>query len=220
MTSVCANSVQRLVIVGAGGHGRVVADIAERSGRYGEICFLDDAAVSSLCDTLSWPLLGGSDLAPNFPDAEFFVAVGDSGVRRDMVESLCGSGLKLATLVHPSAVVSNHAFIGQGSVVMPGAVLAPGARVGLGCIVNSCSSLDHDSSLGDWSHIAVGAHVAGSVEIGSDVWIGAGATVINNIQICPGSFIGAGAVVVESIASPGVYVGVPARLRPVPEKRS
>lgn len=97
---------------------------------------------------------------------------------------------------------------------MAGAVINPGSRVGKGVIVNTCSSVDHDCKIGDFVHVAVGAHLAGSVEVGEASWIGAGAIVNNNLCICGSCVIGAGAVVVKDIKEAGTYVGVPARRMP------
>lgn len=201
----------KLIIVGAGGHGRVVADIAESLGTYKEIRFLDDNAGNKSAGLGPYPIVGGIGAANDYRGWSFFVAIGDSGTRKGMTNDLKKQSFELATLIHPSAVVSAYASIGEGSVVMPGAVVAPGAVVGDGCIVNTCASLDHDSVLSDWSHIAVGAHVAGNVRIGSGVWVGAGATIINDIEVCSNCMIGAGCVVVRDVELPGTYLGVPAR---------
>lgn len=195
--------MKRLIIIGAGGHGRVVSDIAKRCG-YDEISFLDDAGSNGAIGRVSdHPLYKDS--------ADFIVAVGNNKVREQLQAELVSNGCDLATLVHPNAVCGENVRIGKGTVVMPGAVINTGAVIGTGVIVNTCCSVDHDCVINDFCHISVGAHVAGTVKIGFRTMIGAGATVINNIDICDDCVIGAGAVVVKNISLSGKYVGVPAR---------
>ena len=194
----------RLTIIGASGHGRVVADIAELVG-YDDIAFLDDDP--SLAEFDGHPVVGGSaDLGRVAGD--LFVAVGNARVRRQIMER--ETRRTFATLVHPRAVIASGARIGDGTVVMAGAVLNPGVTVGRGCIVNTCSSIDHDSVVGDYSHVSVGARLCGTVTVGEGVWVGAGATVSNNLSVASGATIGAGAVVIRGIREAGTYVGVPA----------
>ncbi|MBR2327693.1 MAG: acetyltransferase [Clostridia bacterium] len=199
---------KKLILIGASGHGKVIADIAKKNG-YTEIAFLDDNAETVSCSEYS--VLGKSDRATDFPDCDFIVSVGNAAVRRRLQEQLERNGLSVVSLIHPNAVVASGAVIGKGTVVMAGAVINPDAQIGDGCIINTCSSVDHDCIVNDYVHIAVGAHVAGSVTIGSNTWIGAGATVINNIKIASDCMIGAGAVVVKDITEAGTYKGVPAR---------
>ena len=192
----------KLVIIGAGGQGRVCADIARLMG-YGQILFLDDGA----------PTAEGkvSDYPRYLPDADFFVAIGNGAVRRKIQMMLEENGANIATLIHPNATVAQDVKIGQGTVVMAGAVINPGATVGSGNIINTCASVDHDCRVGDYLHIAVGARICGTVTLEDDSWIGAGAVIIQNLSVCAGCMIGAGAVVVKSITEKGTYMGVPAR---------
>ena len=195
--------MNRLIIIGASGHGKVVADIAVLNG-YEDIVFLDDD--ESLKECAGFPVIGKSNEAP---DGEVFVAVGNPQTRKRLMEFY--EDRIQPVLIHPNAVVAGDVEIGSGTVVMAGTVINPGARVGRGVIVNTSSSIDHDCSVGDYSHVSVGAHLCGTVRVNDSVWIGAGATVINNVNICGGCMIGAGAVVIKDISEPGTYVGVPAR---------
>lgn len=197
---------KRLIIIGASGHGKVVADIAINSG-YQDIAFLDDADEATEC--AGFPVVGKvSDAASLSDDADFIVAIGNAGVRKTIQNEISDA---VTTLVHPAAVIGAGVKIGKGSVVMAGAVINPYARIGEGCIVNTCASVDHDCVVGDYVHISVGAHLAGNVHVGSGTWVGIGATVSNNVAICPDCMIGAGAVVVRDITEPGTYVGIPAK---------
>lgn len=195
--------MNRLVIIGASGHGKVVADIAVLCG-YKDIVFLDDD--ESVKECAGWPVVGKSTEAP---DGEVFVAVGNARTRQKLMERY--SDRAQPALIHPSAVIATDAVIGKGSVVMAGAVINPGSQVGRGVIINTSSSIDHDCNLGDYVHVAVGAHLCGSVSVGSMTWIGAGVTVSNNVNICGGCTIGAGAVVIKDIEEEGTYIGVPVK---------
>lgn len=195
----------KLIIVGASGHGRVAYDVATLQG-YKEIYFLDDN------NAIGAGILGKvADFERYIDSAYFFVAIGNNEVREKIYKQLKSKGARLVSLVHPQAVVSGGATVGEASFVMAGAVVNTGATVGNGVIVNTCSSVDHDCTLGDFSHISVGAHLAGTVKIGERTLIGAGATVINNLSVCGDCIIGAGAVVIRNVCEKGTYVGVPAR---------
>ena len=199
--------MKQITILGASGHGKVVADIARLCG-YESIVFLDDDKTKNYCGR--YPVAGRCT-EWNRSDGDIIVAIGDPAARRQIQESLEPD--RLVTLVHPDAVTGEDVVIGRGSVIMAGVVINPGTVVGTGCIVNTAASLDHDCRIGDYVHIAAGAHVAGSVRIKDLTWVGAGSTVSNGITVCGGCIIGAGAVVVEDIRKKGVYAGVPATLR-------
>ncbi len=200
----------RLCILGAGGHGKVILEIAELSGCYDEIVFFDDDSRVRHCG--SAPVVGTSADFFNLREDEcdFFIAIGNCSLRAKLTNML--GNVHMPSLVHPAAVVSKTAEIGRGTVVMAGAIINPSARIDDGCIINSNAVVEHDCEVGDFSHISVSASLAGSVHVGETCFVGAGATVINNINICPGCTIGAGAVVVKDIVESGVYIGVPAAL--------
>lgn len=200
---------RRIVIVGASGHGKVIADIAKRNG-YAEIVFLDDNA--SLKECSGYPVVGTSKDAERYGDSDFIVAIGNARIRQKIQLSLAENGKRLATLIHPNAVIGENVSLDEGTVVMAGAVINPCVKIGKGCIINTCASVDHDCMIGDFVHISVGAHVAGTVAIGNRTWIGIGGVVSNNIEITDDCMIGAGAVVVKNIPESGTYVGAPARI--------
>lgn len=197
---------KKVVIVGASGHGKVVADIVRKLGDR-IIGFLDDDL--SLPDTfIGFPLLGSVNSYEKF-DAEFVVAIGDSAIR----EKITGYMKKADwyTAIHPSAVVAESVKIGKGTVIMANAVVNPASIIGRHCIINSSAVIEHDDEISDFVHVSVGAKLAGNVHVGKRTWIGIGATVSNNINICDNCMIGAGAVVINNIVVPGTYVGIPAR---------
>lgn len=199
--------MNKLIIIGASGHGKVIADIAGLNG-YKDIVFLDNNPSVRAC--AGWPVLG-PDTSVNELDGDVFIAIGKGEIRKRLMEKYVVRAFP--TLVHPTAAVAKSAKIGIGSAVMAGAVINPDACIGKGCIVNTSSSVDHDCAVADYVHISVGAHLCGTVTVGEGTWIGAGAIVKNNVNICGGCMIGAGAVVVKDIATPGTYVGVPAKIR-------
>lgn len=200
--------MKRLNIIGAGGHGKVAADIAIACG-YEKIQFLDKDESLDTC--IGFPVVEDDLSKPEYKEDEFFVAVGNAGTRERIFGELEERGLTVVTLIHPTAVLGSDVVIGKGSVIMAGVIINADTTIGEGCIINTASSVDHDNVLSDFVHVSVGAHLAGTVKVGKDTWIGAGATVSNNLTICEDVMVGAGAVVVKDITEPGTYIGVPAK---------
>ena len=194
---------KKLVIIGAGGHGRVIADIAKE--KYSNIIFLDD---DSSIDFISGPV---SDYKKYINDCDFFVAIGDNSIRNRILDEIDNAGANVISLVSSSASLGSNVSIGKGTIVMNQAVVNNGSILGQGVIINTYASIDHDCNIGDYCHIAVSAHLAGTVKTGKKVFVGAGSTVINNINLCDDVIIGAGATVVKDINEKGTYIGVPAK---------
>lgn len=201
--------MKKLNIIGASGHGKVIADIALNRG-YEDIVFLD--ADESIQSCLGFPVYGPSLEEAAYQNEDFFVAVGNAKTRERLFAELDEKGFSIVSLIHPAAVLGQRVQIGRGTAVMAGAVINPDTMIGEGCIINTGATADHDNQIGDFVHVSVGAHLAGTVSVGKGTWIGAGAVVSNNISICSGCMIGAGAVVVRDIEEAGTYMGVPARL--------
>ena len=196
--------MKKLIILGASGHGKVIADIAVKNG-YEKIVFLDDNEKVTEC--AGFPVVGKTTEAMCM-DGDKFVAIGNANIREKIQINLAN----VVSLIHPDAVISRRVKIGKGTVVMAGAVINSDTIIGDGCIINTGSSVDHDCKVGNFSHISVGAHLAGTIEIGDRTWVGIGAVISNNIQICSDCMIGAGAVVVKDCNESGTYVGNPARM--------
>lgn len=197
----------QLIIIGASGHGKVVADIARLNG-YTDIVFLDDDRSKKTCG--QYPVLGNAEKIQSM-EGDVFIAVGNAANRKALLEQC--EDRHFPVLIHPTAVIARDVEIGDGTAVMAGAVINSSARLGRGVIVNTCSSIDHDCVIEDYVHVAVGAHICGTVTVGEGTWIGAGSTISNNISICSNCIIGAGAVVVSSINKAGTYLGIPAKIK-------
>jgi sugar O-acyltransferase (sialic acid O-acetyltransferase NeuD family) len=204
--------MHKLLIIGAGGHARVVADAARLTGRFDEIAFLGETATESgLVDGLALHTgaldpsrFGTRDWAVN-------VAIGDNRKRCALIADAERLGYNLATIIHPFSYVSASARIGAGSAVLAGAVVQAGAELDMGVIVNNRASVDHDCSIGTCAHVAPGAVLAGNVHVGARSFIGAGVAVRHQVRIGDDIVVGAGAAVVQDLVAPGTYVGVPAR---------
>lgn len=196
----------RLIIVGAGGHGKVIADNAIRNG-YTDINFVDDHRIEPC---MGFPVLGKcSDLAAlNDGQTDFVIGIGNNTVREIIAKQ---HQINWVCLVHPSAQIASHVSIGVGTVVMAGAVVNACAVVGKHCIINTGAIVEHDNRIEDFVHISPKAALGGTVSIGQKTHVGIGSVVKNNVDICEDCIIGAGAVVVKNITNPGTYVGIPAR---------
>ncbi|WP_039043097.1 acetyltransferase [Sporosarcina sp. ZBG7A] len=201
---------KNLLIIGASGHGKVVADIALRMNKWESIAFLDDDEAIEL--SMGIEVIGTSaDINKYIHEYEIFVGIGDNAIREKVYEALETVGASIPVLIHPSVVIGEQVLMGSGTVVMAGAVINCCTTIGKGCIVNTGSTIDHDNSIKDFVHISPGAHLAGTVSVGKGSWLGIGSVVSNNVIIPSGCTIGAGSVVIRNITEPGVYVGVPVR---------
>lgn len=202
----------RVLLVGAGGHASVCAEILEQSGCELLGCLTRDGATAARLDV---PVLGGdSELESRIAgtDVWVFVAIGDNRARMAIVDRVRRVRGRLVTAISPHAVVSRRATVGEGSVVMPGAVVNAGARLGTGVIVNTNASVDHDCELADGVHVAPGVALAGSVRVGWGTLLGVGSSVLPGVHIGERVTVGAGAVVIAPVDSSTTVAGVPARV--------
>lgn len=202
-----------LVIVGAGGHGRVCADVAQAAG-FEVVGFCDSAM------TKGQKINGITVIGAEAADAaalgaaetpQIFVAVGDNERRLELLDQSQKLGFACAKLIHPSAILSPSCEIGEGTVVVAGAVVNANARIGRGCILNTACSLDHDNILNDGVQICPGAHAAGGVTFGARAFVGTGASIIPNISIGARAIVAAGAVVTTDVPDGMSVAGVPAK---------
>jgi len=207
--------LKRLAILGASGHGKVVADTAECCS-WQVVEFFDDAWPVQQSNG-TWPVIGNTAvLLANLSRYDgVLVAIGNNRIRQLKLTELRAAGARLFSLIHPAASVSRHARLGSGSVVFAGAVVNADSQVGQGAILNTGCSVDHDCLLGDAVHVSPGARLAGGVRVGDLSWIGIGASLRQLVCVGSNVIVGAGAAVVADVADGLVVVGVPARIQVV-----
>ena len=204
---------KQLAIVGASGHGKVVADIAEQLGF--SVGFYDDAYPTKT-HIEHWPIHGTcADLiALNNADASFgydvVVAIGNNDIRQQKIQLLQQNNFNLITLIHPAAVISKYAAIAAGTVVFAGVVINAFAKVGAGCIINTGAVVEHDCFIDDFAHICPNVALAGGVIVGSKSWVGIGSQVKQLVSIGNNCLIGAGSTVLKNIPDNVTAFGSPA----------
>lgn len=203
-----------LAILGASGHGKVLADIAELTG-WENIVFFDDAWPQKTNNGV-WEIVGNTQsLLENLSVYNgVIVAIGNNKIRQLKLQQLKSAGANLITLIHPSATISRYTQIGVGSVVVAGAVINPDCIIGSGAIINTCSSVGHDCILGEAVHICPGARLAGGTEVSDRAWVGVGSSVRQLIKIGADAIIGAGSAVVKDVPASTTVMGVPASIKP------
>jgi len=201
-----------LLIIGAGGHGRVVADAAEASGQWDKIAFVDDK-YPDVSSASQWSVIGRiSDLESLKSEwNQIVVAIGNNSLRVELLEQCKGTGFSVASVIHPSAVIAKDVSMGEGAVVFANTVVNTGVVLGRGVILNTAATVDHDCMLGEGVHLSPGVHLGGTVEIDSYTWLGVGASVVNNCNIGSGVTVGAGTVIIDDIDDQLTVVGMPAK---------
>ncbi|MEG0271136.1 MAG: acetyltransferase, partial [Clostridia bacterium] len=199
--------MKKVIIIGASGHGRVIADIINCCGDE-VIGFLDDRGVDAFPGL---KILGRVSDAKHFDitDVFYIIGVGKNATREKIAQEL--GKLRYYTAIHPSAIIADDVIIDEGTVVMANAVVNTGSSIGRHCIINTSATVDHDNRIADFVHLSPGVHLSGTVKIGEGTWLGTGAVVSNNVNICGDCTVGAGGVVITRIHEPGTYVGIPVR---------
>lgn len=209
--------MRRCVILGGGGHARVLMDALLLVGQvelYG-ILLPDESLWGS--DVFSVPVLGGDALLPSLPaqGVDSFVvglgSIGDSSIRERLFRYGLAQGLEVLSVCHPKAILSLRASYGRGGQFLPGSIVNAGAVIGENVIINSGAIIEHDCRIGDHVHVATGAHLSGTVIVGKGAHIGTGAVVRQGIKIGEDAIVGAGAVVVKNVPPDTLVIGVPAR---------
>jgi sugar O-acyltransferase (sialic acid O-acetyltransferase NeuD family) len=204
-----------LVIIGAGGHGKVVLDILQMSTKHRVVGFLDADPALAGTQVNGLPVIGPVNQVSRLRQQKIkgaIVAIGDNRVRVSYAALLSEHGLELITAVHPAAVVAKSAIIGQNVVIAAGAVVAASANVGDSVILNTSCVVDHECDIEAGAHICPGALLAGRVRIGAGVFVGLGAKVLPCLSIGKGAIVGAGSVVLKDVPEGSTVVGVPARM--------
>ena len=203
--------MKTLAILGASGHGKVIAELAELNGYH--VVFFDDAYPQK--KTIEgWPILGGSQaLLSAISEYEICVGIGNNTIRQQKQYALQQLGGFFPVLVHPSATISKYARLNRGAVVMAGAIVNGFADLKEGVVVNTGSVIEHDCIVEAFAHISPNSTLAGGVTIGRCAWVGAGTVVKQLVNIGERTVIGAGSVVIKDIPEGVTAFGVPARIK-------
>ncbi len=205
------------VILGGGGHAAVLIDALAVAGNANPVVVLDAERSSWGGTLLDVPIRGGDEVLPDLLSegvAAFVVGLGgtgDNSPRQRLFEHAARLGLRPLSVLHPQAIVSRWASVGEGTIILAGAIVNARTRIGRNVIVNTGAIVEHDCSIGDHAHVATGARVAGGVRIGTAAHIGAGAVIRQGVRIGDAALVAAGAVVVKDVLSGETVMGVPAK---------
>ena len=205
--------MEKLVLIGGGGHAKVILDMVEDSAELEVVGYLDRDSGTSAQQSI--PFLGdGSHLARLAAQGirKVFIAIGDNLHRSQLAKMVAAQGFDLVNIVSRHAIVSRRAELGKGIAIMPGAIINAYASVGDGCVINTGATVDHDCKIAAWAHLGPQTALAGGVEIGEGTYLGVGARVIPDISIGAWTTVGAGAVVVRNLPERVLAIGVPARI--------
>jgi acetyltransferase EpsM len=210
----------KVIVLGHGGHSKVVSELIQANGRLQVIGYLDNkyTTLQVINNYICGPIEAAAQLMGEYEEVKFILAIGDNRARKSVVEKINLSTRDFLTVIHPTASISPTAKIGYGTVVMPHAVINADVRIGNHCIINSCSVVEHDSFLEDFVHLCPNSTVTGTVEIGEGSCVGSGATIIPNKRIGEWVMIGAGAAVVDHLPDNCLAVGTPAKVKVVNKK--
>lgn len=205
--------MQKVVIIGAGGHAKVIVDILQQNEEYEVAGLVDNNPSSSFWNI---PVLGNDDdlewIYQRLEIRYAFVALGNGKIRERVTKKVINTGFQLINVISKYSIISDRARLGKGIVVMPGAIINADVQIADNCIINTNASIDHDGKIGGYTHIAPGCAVSGYVTIGKRCLLGTGSRVIDRIEIGDNTIVGAGAVVVKNIEGDCTVVGVPARM--------
>ena len=209
--------MEKIVLVGAGGHCKVIIDIIKSASKY-DIIGVTDKAYSNEKSVLDIPIIGDDSILEELYISgvkNAFVCVGalqNTSIRDTIYNNLLAIGFNIPVLIHKDSIVSPYANIGFGTCVMPGAIINPGVTIEENCIINTGAVIEHDCNLKRNTHISPRACLAGGVSIGRNTHVGMGSSIIQAVHIGNNVIIGAGAVVIENIVDNVVAVGVPSKI--------
>jgi len=200
-----------IIIYGAGGQGKVVAQVLSAANRR-ITGFIDDSPGAAGKDILGFPVLGGNEILSGIKKEGAVVAVGDNRVRKEIFYLLKALGFEMVIAVHPFSCIHSSVKIGEGTVILPGVVINADAAIGKNCIVNTCASIDHDCVIADHVHIAPQNALGGGVLVEEESFIGIGCALLPRVKIGRGSIVGGGALVNRDVPDYTVVAGVPAKI--------
>lgn len=208
------NPTERVLILGAGGHARVVLDILQQSGGCEPVGFLDSNPDIHGRRLDGLRVIGPIDAVADIASAEgagaVIIAIGDNGVRRGLARQVDQLGLKLVNAIHPAATLAHNATIGRNVVIAAGAIVCANCQIGDSVILNTGCIVDYQTMIGEGVHICPGVRVAGRAKVEAGAFLGIGSTIVPGVTIGYESVVGAGAVVIEDIAPMATVVGIPA----------
>jgi len=210
--------LEKLLIIGCGGHGRVVADVVEKNNKYTDIFFLGNKidSLNQLKTNFNKNIIGeiSRDNIRKFSNqfSNAFVGIGDNKMRIQWLEELQKAGYIIPNIIDPSAQISRYLDLGEGCFINTNVVIQCNTRIESGCIINTSSSIDHDTLIKKGTHISPGVNIAGNVKIGENTWIGIGSKIIENINIGDNVIVGAGSLVLKNIPSNVLTFGNPAKI--------
>ncbi|PGC85871.1 acetyltransferase [Bacillus toyonensis] len=204
----------KILIIGCGGHSKVVKDIILSNGGYEIIGYLDDLYTGkTIIDNFYFGAIeDAGEIINNFYDIKLVIAIGDNKIRKEIFRKLNQPIEIYATLIHKTAIISPHAHVGNGTVIMPNVVVNADTFIGNHTIINTGSIIEHDNIIGDFVHISPHATLTASTTIEEGVHIGASATIIPGLKIGKWSIVGAGSVVINNFPSNCTAVGIPAKV--------
>jgi sugar O-acyltransferase (sialic acid O-acetyltransferase NeuD family) len=204
----------KVLMIGAGGHARVLVDALKCRNRMGDkyeiVGFLDDDVTLHDREQLGIRILGSIADIKNIPHDGVVMGIGENATRQKLYLELKERGENILTVLHPRAILSENIVIGEGTVVIAGVVINNGARIGSNVIINTSATVGHDSVIGAHSHICPGVNLGGGVKVGEGAFVGMGSVVIPNKTIGDWVVVGAGAAVIHDVHSSEKIVGVPA----------
>jgi sugar O-acyltransferase (sialic acid O-acetyltransferase NeuD family) len=197
----------KLVVVGAGGHAKVVVDAARAAGH---TVLAAEGDTGGADDVLGVPVV---QPLSQLPADSFIIAIGDNAARKSQFEAHVAAGMRPVAVVHPSAIIGENVTVGEGAFIAAGAVVNPDARIGPNVILNTGCTVDHDCAIGAHAHIAPGVALSGGVSVGEGALIGVGAAAVPGAEVGAWAIVGAGATIIDPVPDGATAVGTPARIR-------
>ena len=201
-----------LIVIGSGGHARIIIDIAESLG-YGIRGIIDINFNNQKENILDYPVLGNFNIIKKCDPKEdcVIIAIGDQYERAKYYKKARSLGFSILSLIHPSTIISKHVKIGKGVIINAGVIINVNSVIGDNTIINTGAIIDHEVTIGNHSHICPGAKLAGRVSIGKYCMVGIGSCIIDNIKIGNNVKVGAGSIIINNVVSNSTFVGVPGK---------